>query len=88
MIGIYNDGAGIAEAEKEWIWERGYRSEEKDVAGSGLGLYISREIVTIHGGSCGSENELSGVTFWMRLPVSSLEKQSNVSDAHISPTFT
>ena len=51
-------------------------------------MYISREIVTIHGGSCGSENELSGVTFWMRLPVSSLENRVIVSDAHISPTFT
>ena len=74
VIGIYNDGAGIAEEEKERIWERGYRSEEKETSGSGIGLYIVREIVTLHGGSCGSENEPSGVTFWMRFPVSRLEK--------------
>ena len=74
MIGIYNDGAGIAEAEKERIWERGYQSEDENASGSGIGLYIVRKIVTLHDGSCGSENEPSGVTFWLRFPVSSLEK--------------
>lgn len=70
VLGIYNDGAGIAQNEMEKIWERGYCSGGKKTQGSGLGLYIVRQIVLSHQGTCGVKNEPSGVLFWMRFPFS------------------
>ena len=67
VLGVYNDGSGIAEAEKERIWERGYRSGTEKTFGSGLGLYIVRQIALTHQGSCGTVNEKAGVLFWIKL---------------------
>jgi len=69
VLGVYNDGSGIAEAEKERIWERGYRSGTEKTFGSGLGLYIVRQIALTHQGSCGTVNEKAGVLFWIKLPL-------------------
>jgi len=39
--------------------------------GVGLGLYITRQIITRHGGRIGYENRDGGATFWFELPVES-----------------
>ncbi|MBE5961845.1 MAG: sensor histidine kinase, partial [Lachnospiraceae bacterium] len=50
-ISIRDDGPGIAEAEQAQIFHRFYRSplvHEKE--GAGIGLYLTREIVTMEEG--------------------------------------
>lgn len=69
-IGVFNEGSGIAEGEMEEIWKRYYRgSNEAEGKGSGLGLYIVRDIVKRHQGSCGALNCDSGVEFYCILPL-------------------
>ena len=52
-IRVDDDGAGIAPAERERVFERFHRSEaarDRGSGGSGLGLAIARSIVELHGG--------------------------------------
>jgi signal transduction histidine kinase len=45
-------------------------SGKRRSSGVGLGLYISREIITRHGGSIWAESELGkGSTFSFRIPI-------------------
>jgi len=48
-IEVEDDGIGIAEAERERVFERFYRALDTGVEGSGLGLPICREIAEAHG---------------------------------------
>ena len=72
-ISVTDNGEGIAEAEKAFIWDRYYRSSEshkRAVVGTGLGLSIVKIIVDLHGGACGVESEPGqGSTFWFELNV-------------------
>lgn len=76
---IEDEGPGIPEDKLEKIFERFYSerpSGEKFGTHSGLGLSISRQIVTAHGGSIRAENRrdaggrVVGARFLVRLPVS------------------
>ncbi|MBS1997685.1 MAG: sensor histidine kinase, partial [Cyanobacteria bacterium SZAS LIN-2] len=47
-LAVEDDGPGIAEAERDRVFERFYRVLGTDAAGSGLGLAIVREIANTH----------------------------------------
>ena len=71
---VYNDGETIPEERMDHIWDSFYTSSRKkkpsaqDVGNIGLGLFVVRNIVENHEGSCGVENKECGVTFWIELP--------------------
>lgn len=70
-LSVYNDGDGIAEDELERIWMGFYQTggPKKDSALEiGLGLYIVKDIMHHHGGTCGAVNRKKGVEFWLRIP--------------------
>ena len=75
FISVSDHGAGIPPEEIPRIFEAFTRlNKESDVAGSGLGLYITRGIVTAHGGqltvSNGSGSErMRGAIFTIELPL-------------------
>ena len=48
VLSVEDSGPGIPAAEKEKIFDRFYRIDDK-IAGSGLGLAIVRDIATVHG---------------------------------------
>lgn len=53
IVKIKNSGAGISPGETEKIFERFYKvdkSRSYDVKGAGMGLYIVRTIIELHGG--------------------------------------
>ena len=70
-ITVRDHGIGIPEAERELIFERGYRAQGTNgIPGSGLGLFISAEIVKRHRGRIICEAAPGGGTiFEVRLPL-------------------
>jgi PAS domain S-box-containing protein len=71
IVAIQDIGIGIPEAELENIFTRFYRSSgiASTFSGSGIGLYISSEIIKQHGGKIWAESEIGkGSVFYFSLP--------------------
>ncbi|WP_333862840.1 PAS domain-containing sensor histidine kinase [Sphingobacterium sp.] len=71
-IFVSDQGMGIAEEDRDQIFERFYRAGKDRVgtiSGFGIGLYLCREIVELHQGHIAVEsNAAGGTTFKVRLP--------------------
>jgi two-component system sensor histidine kinase GlrK len=71
-VTVADEGPGIADDDKERVFERFYQTDAGRAArsrGVGLGLAICREIVTTHGGAIWvSDNEPRGSIFHVLLP--------------------
>ena len=71
-VSISDSGRGIVPAERPYIWDRYYRTQEshrRAVIGSGLGLNICRGILENHGAPYGVDSTVGiGTTFWFELP--------------------
>ncbi len=71
---IRDHGAGIAEESLDRIFEKFVRERGDTVSGTGLGLYISRQILDAHGGQIWAESEPGeGATFHVRLPLRAID---------------
>jgi two-component system, OmpR family, sensor histidine kinase VicK len=69
QLSVTDNGIGVPPEHRERIFERFYQVK-KGSGGMGIGLYISREIIDLHGGSIGVDTLPEGGTrFWVRLPV-------------------
>ena len=70
-ITVTDQGSGIEEEDTKRLFERFYRAEKtKHVAGFGIGLYLSAEIVERHQGEIGVKSEIGkGSQFWFTLPI-------------------
>jgi PAS domain S-box-containing protein len=70
---VKDTGMGIAPDDLPHLFERFYRGEragQTQIAGSGLGLSIVKEIVDLHGGTIEVESEIGkGSTFTVYLPL-------------------
>ncbi len=64
LFSVYNDGGPIPEEQSERIWTELYRMGEDQTDGTGLGLFIVKEIALTNHMDCGVENEKDGVRFW------------------------
>jgi PAS domain S-box-containing protein len=74
LLTIKDSGVGIPEEFYEKIWQRFERHEDTvltlEVAGTGLGLPIVKEMVEIHSGKVWFESAVDeGTTFFVRLPL-------------------
>ncbi len=77
VVKILDTGAGIQPDEFPRLFERFYQGHgDRQAKGSGLGLYLSRQIVEAHGGKIWAENRQSspnsvsrGAVFGFKLPV-------------------
>jgi signal transduction histidine kinase/CheY-like chemotaxis protein len=67
---VGDQGIGIAPDRAARIFERFYRAhDDRGISGLGLGLYISKQIVELHGGRIEVNSELGrGTTFVVALP--------------------
>lgn len=74
MIAFSDQGEGIPEEYLPFIFERFYRVPgERSVTGTGLGLYICKQIILAHHGKIWAESVLDhGTTFFIELPADPL----------------
>ncbi|MDY6835462.1 MAG: ATP-binding protein [Chloroflexota bacterium] len=77
-ITVADNGIGIPSAHQSLIFDRFYRVEDsslKSTPGTGLGLYICKNLVEAHGGSLSVySKEGKGSRFTFRLPLSNEER--------------
>jgi signal transduction histidine kinase len=81
-VSITDQGIGIAPDELTNVFNLFYRSPDPKaghVGGLGLGLYISREIVTRHGGRLWAESGGNGSTFHVVLPLANAAETGKVT---------
>jgi signal transduction histidine kinase len=73
LISFIDHGPGIPKESLPLIFERFYRVRgEKTVTGTGLGLYICKQIILAHRGKIWAESTPGqGTTFFIELPVNS-----------------
>jgi signal transduction histidine kinase len=85
IVSVRDQGIGIAPAEVEKIFGLFYRSPDPradHVGGLGLGLYISREIVSRHHGKLWAErNPDTGTTFHVTLPLAHVTSREEARTA-------
>jgi two-component system NarL family sensor kinase len=73
-VTIIDSGSGITTEELPYLFDRFYQSHsDRQAKGTGLGLYLSRQIIEAHSGTIWAENRLSerGAIFAFRIPVHS-----------------
>jgi anti-sigma regulatory factor (Ser/Thr protein kinase) len=71
-LAVTDDGDGIAEADRERIFQRFTRlgaARSRDHKGTGLGLAIARDIAQAHFGTLQVEDSAGGARFVLRLPL-------------------
>ncbi|GAA3493253.1 HAMP domain-containing sensor histidine kinase [Streptomyces prasinosporus] len=73
VLGVADDGEGVAEADRERIFERFVRldaARSRDEGGAGLGLAIARDVAVRHGGTLTvGAAPTGGALFELRLPL-------------------
>lgn len=72
LISVKDFGMGIPAEKLQHVFSRFYRVEDlnPNISGLGIGLYISHEIASRHGGRLWVDSVLGqGSTFWLSLPV-------------------
>ncbi len=71
LFSVSDTGRGIADEDKQHVFERYFRSTDSHYNGAGLGLAIAKGIVEAHGGKIWVESELArGTTFFFTVPPS------------------
>ena len=76
LVAVNDKGSGIPPDQQSRLFQRFYRvKNRRRIEGLGLGLYLSREFVVMHGGRIWGESvEGKGTTFYFSLPVSGPER--------------
>lgn len=71
IVSVKDEGTGIPKARLPKLFDKFYQVEDTSKLGSGLGLYITKEIIKKHKGEIWvSSKEGKGSTFYFSLPVS------------------
>jgi signal transduction histidine kinase len=85
IVSVCDEGIGIAPGEVEKIFGLFYRSPDPradHVGGLGLGLYVSREIVSQHHGRLWAEHNVgAGTTFRVTLPLAQVRSHEEARTA-------
>ena len=86
QVRITDDGPGIPPHQEQWIFEK-YTKHDSNRGGSGLGLYISRNLLEMHGGSIAVKSRNGTTTFTLTIPFAfaahQLPELSDFSEARV-----
>lgn len=84
---VKDTGSGIAQKDIDKIFDQFYQSNNKldtyitGQSGTGIGLYLCKHIVQLHGGKiCVKNNKKEGCTFRILLPLQHAESSQNQKD--------
>jgi len=90
-VQIRDTGCGIPRAQQDRIFDRLYQVKSGDASteqGVGLGLYLCRELVRLHGGEIAVDSEVgAGSTFTFTLPVAGSAREPNLLLVDDDPTM-
>ena len=77
QVCVLDDGPGIAQGDQAHIFDKFYVvTDGRGLSGVGLGLYIARQVVELHGGRIWVESQVgAGSTFCFALPRLALEAE-------------
>ncbi|MFO0704264.1 MAG: ATP-binding protein [Patescibacteria group bacterium] len=82
-VSVSDNGKGITKEDMERLFKKFGRLEHElsvyssSATGVGLGLYISKQLIELHGGQISVDSEIGkGSTFSFTLPISQLPKTS------------
>jgi len=80
-LSVRDHGLGIPPDKRERIFDRYYQAHQSSHSGMGLGLYVSRQIIELHGGEIRAEFPAGGGSrFVVHLPLQTSRR------AHSTPT--
>lgn len=76
-VAVTDTGIGLTDAQREGLWRPYAQAHDKNQrtdSGPGLGLYVTKGLVALHGGEVGSASPGpgKGSTFWFTLPKQAL----------------
>ncbi len=74
LVTISDTGEGISPEDQQLIWKKFVRGKNQDLKtkGSGLGLYLVKYFIELHGGKISLKSEIGkGTTFYISLPIDS-----------------
>lgn len=84
VIGVKDQGIGLSEKEIKRIGEKFFRSDNKKVravGGTGIGLFLVKNLIARHGGYMWVESELGkGSTFWFRIPLRQPKQEESAAE--------
>jgi two-component system sensor histidine kinase MprB len=87
---VRDEGPGIAEADRPYVFDRFYRSaESRRLPGSGLGLAIVRQVAEMHGGAAWAaprRDGRSGAELHLRLPALPAGRPPTAVTSRTGPT--
>jgi signal transduction histidine kinase len=76
---VEDRGIGMTPEQMKMLFEKFHRADHpkvREAGGTGLGLFITKSLVEMHGGQIGAESSPEeGTTFWVTLPLDSAEKE-------------
>ena len=83
LVRVQDSGIGIKKEEQKHLFEKFYRTEDvmtSEHQGTGLGLFITKNLIELMGGKIGMESEFGkGSTFFFTLPVATGEEKHMIS---------
>lgn len=92
FVAVKDTGTGIAEEDVDKLFNRFYQSKNRvkfpvyGQSGTGIGLYLSKRLVQLHGGNIVAQNNRkAGATFYLTLPVSVEEKTPETDKSATAP---
>jgi signal transduction histidine kinase len=73
-VSVTDTGTGLTHQQMDGLWKpfaQAHDKSQRTDSGSGLGLYVAKGIVELHGGEvgCSSPGPGQGSTFWFTLPL-------------------
>ena len=72
LVEVRDTGEGISPEDLEHVWKKFTRGKNQDLKtkGSGLGLFLAKYFIELHGGKISVKSELGkGTDFYIRLPI-------------------